>query len=218
MVSAPSSIFQNLCMSFLFLRSRLGWPFLLDLVLLVRFVFTLPDLNDLFLLEGRTMSSITISYSILFRSAPGSASPARRSGARRSGARRGGGEREAEGKHEAEGKLLCLCERENKRGVQSRKVGRGRCEQREKRVVCRRAQNRRVRKVSAARWENKKAVRRKQKAACMQVGKMEGRADCVFAKLASGRCMPINIYACRSAFFPGRLSWLSVHKIGERPS
>jgi hypothetical protein len=34
-------------------------------------------LNDLFLLEGRSTSFITISYSILFRSAPGSASPAK---------------------------------------------------------------------------------------------------------------------------------------------
>jgi hypothetical protein len=75
-VSAPSSIFQNLCVSFPFLRSRLGWLFFLDLVLLVRFVGTLPNLNDLFLLEGRSTSSITISYSILFHSAPGLALPA----------------------------------------------------------------------------------------------------------------------------------------------
>jgi hypothetical protein len=205
-VSTPSSIFQNLCVSFPFLRSRLGWPFLLDLVLLVHFVFTLPDLNDLFLLEGLSTSSITISYSILFRSAPGSALPARQSGARR------GREREAEGKP------LCLCKRENKRGAQSRKVGHRRCERREKCVVCRRVQNRRVRKVSAVRRENKRAVRRKQKAVRMRAGKMEGRADCVFAKSASGCCMPINIYTCCSTFFPGCLSWLSVHKIGEQSS
>jgi hypothetical protein len=49
-------------------------PFLLDLVL-VRCVDTLPDLNDLFLLEGHSTSSITISYSIVFYSAPGSAEP-----------------------------------------------------------------------------------------------------------------------------------------------
>jgi hypothetical protein len=86
-------------------------------------------LNDLFLLEGRSTSFITISYSILFRSAPGSAE----------------GKREA-GKQEG--------------GTQKTKGG--------------------------AR------------------ARTEGRTDCVFAKSASGRCMPINIYACRSAFFPGR--------------
>jgi hypothetical protein len=69
-------------------------------------------LNDLSLLEGHSTSFITISYSILFRSAPGSASPvrrsrarqsrARRSGVRRSGGRRGGGEREAEVKRKRE--------------------------------------------------------------------------------------------------------------------
>jgi hypothetical protein len=82
-VSAPSSIFQNLCVSFLFCRPCLGWPFFPYLVLLICFVGTLPDLNDLFLLEGRSTSFITISYSILFRLAPGSALPARRSRARR---------------------------------------------------------------------------------------------------------------------------------------
>jgi hypothetical protein len=88
-VSAPSSIFQNLCVSFLFCRPCLGWPFFPYLVLLICFVGTLPDLNDLFLLEGRSTSFITISYSILFRSAPGSEpSEAKRREARRSKARR----------------------------------------------------------------------------------------------------------------------------------
>jgi hypothetical protein len=42
-------------------------------------------LNDLFLLEGCSTSSMTISYSILFGLAPGSALPARRSRGRRGG-------------------------------------------------------------------------------------------------------------------------------------
>jgi small basic protein len=42
----------------------------------------------------------------------------------------------------------------------------------------------------------------KRRHACEQE-KWKGTQTRVFAKSASGRYMPINIYACRSAFFPG---------------
>jgi hypothetical protein len=76
--------------SFPLLDLVLFGPFLLDLVSPPCFVDALPDSYDLFLLEVRSASSITISYLTLFRSAPGSPLPARRSRAGR--AKGSGGE------------------------------------------------------------------------------------------------------------------------------
>jgi hypothetical protein len=203
-VSAPSSIFQNLCVSFPFLRPRLGWPFFPYLVLLIPFVGTLPDLNDLFLLEGRSTSFITISYSdfISFGAWLSSASLGEAEGGKAE-VRRGGGEarrRGARGRGEARGGGTSGktkgARRVAKLGAQRENTGWRTGNKRRRACERKRQKGTPTSKVGERPLYVNHILR-------MPFAFFLGRGF-KLAKCSQNRLQIINIYACHSAFFPGR--------------